>query len=98
MESVEQGHADPHLERLAEEVTGLFPAVRPLPAHRERLREGLLTTMRNRRTVQLVSSSGQRRRAFVAGATFGALLPLCGLAAYVLYVWWTGKVRQATCQ
>jgi hypothetical protein len=98
MDSVDQGQADPHLERLAEEVTGLFPPVRPLPAHRERLREGLLTTMHSRQTVRLVSSSGQRRRAFMAGATMGALLSICGLAAYILYHWCTGKVRQATCQ
>ncbi len=76
---------DPGVERLAEEVTELFPPVRPLPAHKERLYDDLLATMRNRGFLRLASSSEQRRRAFVAGVVVGSLLALFGLTAYLLY-------------
>ncbi|MDH4208237.1 MAG: hypothetical protein OEV76_05135 [Anaerolineae bacterium] len=76
---------DSHLEELDREVTGLFPPVRPLPAHRQRLREGLVDTMRNRGSVRIVSPFEQRRLAFIAGAAVGLALSLFGLLAYLLY-------------
>lgn len=79
-----EDNEDPRLEKLAEEVTGLFPPVRPLPAHRQWLRQGLVDTMRNRRSVR-ISSPGQRRLALIAGATAVLFLSLFGLLAYLLY-------------
>jgi hypothetical protein len=78
-------YEDPYLEELDREVTGLFPPVRPLPAHRQRLHQGLVDTMRNRGNVRIVSASEQRRLAFIAGAIVGSLLSLLALAAYLLH-------------
>src|SRR4030042_5149606 len=85
MNPIAEKNEDPCLEKLAEEVTELFPPVRPLPAHRQRLREGLVDTMRNRGGLRVTASSEQRRWAFIAGAAVGSLLFLFGLAAYLLY-------------
>jgi hypothetical protein len=85
MGASDQAVEDPLLDLLAEEVAEVFPSVRPLPVHRERLRESLLATMQNRRTLRVATPSEHRRWAFIAGATVASFLSLLGIALYLVY-------------
>jgi hypothetical protein len=96
--AAEEGEADRSLSELAEEVTVVFPRVEPRPVLREGLHDDLLSTMRNRGTLRVVSPWERRRWLFIVGATVGSLVPLCGVLAYFLCSRLMGKLRPATSQ
>jgi hypothetical protein len=70
--------------RLAEEMVGLFPAVRPTAAFRRRLHDDLLSMMRRGPALQVAAPPERRRWVLIAGATVGSLVPICGVAAYLV--------------
>jgi hypothetical protein len=82
---LDKAREDPVLDPLAEEMADVFPSVRPLPVHKERLRKSLLATMQNRQTLRVATPAEHRRWAFIAGATVASLLSLLGIAIYLLY-------------
>jgi hypothetical protein len=72
------------LVRFSGEVEGAFARVQPRPAFREHLADGLQQTMRHKANLRVAQPGGHRRWALIAGATVGSLIPLCGVAAYLL--------------
>lgn len=75
---------DGSLARFCGEVEGAFVPVQPRPAFREHLGDGLQQTMRHKANLRVAQPGGRRRWALIAGATVGSLIPLCGVAAYLL--------------
>ena len=88
--------ADQSLVQLAEELTGLFPPVQPGKAFRRQLHNDLLATMHQRATMQIAFPRKHRRWALIAGATVGSLVPLCGVAAYLVRSRLMSKAQHAT--
>jgi hypothetical protein len=97
-DGAEEGEADHSLAELAEEVTVVFPRVQPRPVLREGLHDDLLSAMRSRGTLRVVSPWERRRWLFIAGATVGSLVPLCGVLAYFVCSRLMGKLRPAASQ
>jgi hypothetical protein len=95
-DAAEEGEVHHSLSDLAEEVTVVFPRVQPRPGLKEGLHDDLLSTMRNRGTLKVVSPWERRRWFFIAGATVGSLIPLCGVLAYFVCSRVIGKLRPAT--
>ncbi len=81
--------------RLAEEIGGLFPPVRPRAASRRRLHDDLLAMMRRRSKLHVAEPGGRRRWALIAGATVGSLVSLAGLAAYLVCSRLMGRAQHA---
>jgi hypothetical protein len=84
--------------RLAEEIGGLFPPVQPRAASRRRLHDDLLAMMRRGPTLRVAAPPEHRRWALVVGATVGSLVPLVGVAAYLVRSRSTGKAQHAASQ
>jgi hypothetical protein len=82
------------LVRLSGEVEGAFAPVQPRPAFKECLGDGLQQTMRHKTSLRVVQPGRRRRWALIAGATVGSLIPLCGVAAYVLRSRLVGKPQR----
>ncbi len=81
---------------LAGEIRRLYPAVRPERGFRGRLRGDLLATMRCKAKLQVALPPEHRRWALIAGATVGSLVPLVGVAAYLVRSRCTGGPQRAT--
>jgi hypothetical protein len=81
--------------QLAEEIAGLFTPVRPRTDFKAELRQGLLATMRQRVLLRIARPVERRRWALIAGAAVGSLVPLVGLAAYLVRSRSTGKPHHA---
>jgi hypothetical protein len=81
--------------RLAEEIAGLFTPVSPRTGFERELRRGLLATMRQRALLRVASPVEGRRWALIAGAAVGSLVPVVGLAAYLVRSRSTGKPQHA---
>ncbi|HUV74999.1 MAG TPA: hypothetical protein VMW79_11875 [Anaerolineae bacterium] len=91
------GEQTDHIEaQLAGDIMGLYPAVHPERAFRGRLHDDLLATMRCRAKLQVVLPPERRRWALIAGATVGSLVPLVGLAAYLVRSRYAGGPQRAT--
>ncbi len=88
--------ADRSDAKLAGEIRRLYPAVRPKRAFRARLGGDLLATMRCRAKLQVALPPERRRWALIAGATVGSLVPLVGVAAYLVRSRSTGRLQRAT--
>jgi len=84
--------------RLAEEIGGLFPPVQPRAASRCRLHDDLLAMMRHRSKLHVAEPAEHRRWALVVGAAVGSLVPLVGVAAYLVRSRSTGKAQHAASQ
>jgi hypothetical protein len=83
------------LARLSGEVEGAFAPVQLRPVFREHLGDGLQQTMRHKATLRVAQPGGRRRWALIAGAAVGSLIPLCGVAAYLLRSRLVGRPQQA---
>jgi hypothetical protein len=94
--SAEGGESDQMLVKLAEELSGAFPPVQPELVFRQRLHDDLLATMRLRETMRIAFPKEQRRWALIAGATVGSLVPIAGVAAYLVRSRLAGRPQHAT--
>ena len=103
MEARERYFAEPPMDpatreslmRLAEDVERVLVPVQPAPEFKEGLRDQLLALMRESVALSVAGPSESRRRALILGATLGSLVPLCGVAAYLLRSRWVGKPQHA---
>ena len=84
--------------RLAEEIVGLFPPVQPRAALRRQLHDDLLAMMRRGPTLQIAAPPERRRWVLIAGATVGSLVPICGVAAYLVRSRLMAKPQHASSQ
>jgi hypothetical protein len=80
----EEEEIEGSLARFSGEIDGVFAPVQPRPAFRECLGDGLRETIRHKADLRIAQPRDRRRWAFIAGATVGSLVPLCGVAAYLL--------------
>ena len=92
------GQTDPPEPRLAGEIVGLYPPVHPGLVFRQQLHDGLVETMRYRSKLHVAEPAERRRWALIAGATLGSLVPLVGVAAYLVRSRSTGRAQQAASQ
>ena len=92
------GHVDAVEGRLAEEMVGLFPPVRPRAAFRRRLHDDLLGLMRREPALQVAAPAERRRWVLIAGAAVGSLVPICGVAAYLVHSRLTNRPQHAVSQ
>lgn len=72
------------LARLGEELTNVVAPVRPRAEYSHWLRDELVAVVRERPALTIAPGPENRRRALIVGATVGSLLPLFGIAAYLL--------------
>ena len=84
--------------QLAEEIVGLFPPVQPRAALRRQLHDDLLAMMRRGPTLQIAAPPERRRWVLIAGATVGSLVPICGVAAYLVRSRLMAKPQHASSQ
>lgn len=89
------GQPDPWEAHLADKIVGLYPPVHPGLVFRQQLHDGLMETMRHRSKLHVAEPAERRRWALIAGATVGSLVPLVGVAAYLVCSRSTGKVQHA---
>ncbi len=80
---------------LAEDIERVLVPVQPAPEFRKGLRNHLLAVMGDSVGVRVARPSETRRRVLIVGATLGSLVPLCGVAAYLLRSRWVGNPQQA---
>ena len=83
---------------LTDEIVGLYPDVHPGPVFRRQLHDGLMETMRCRSKLRVAEPAEHRRWALVVGAAVGSLVPLVGVAAYLVRSRSTGKAQHAASQ
>jgi hypothetical protein len=96
IDSADGAHSDQVLAELAAELAGVFAPVQPELSFRQRLHDGLLGTMRRRDTMRIAFPRERRRWALIAGATVGSLVPIAGVAAYIVRSRLTGGPQHAT--
>lgn len=91
------GHqeVDASQAQLSEEIAALFTPVRPRPEFKRELHHGLLATMRQRAMLRVALPVERRRWALFVGAAVGSLVPLVGVAAYLVRSRSTGKPQHA---
>jgi hypothetical protein len=89
------GQADQPEPHLAGEIVGLYPPVHPGLVFRQQLHDGLVETKCHRSKLHVAEPAERRRWALIAGATLGSLVPLVGLAAYLVRSRSTGKAQHA---
>jgi len=92
------GQADQPEPHLAGEIVGLYAPVHPGLVFRQQLHDGLVETMRHRSKLHVAEPAERRRWALVVGATVGSLVPLVGVAAYLVRSRSTGKAQHAASQ
>lgn len=92
------GQTDPPEPRLAGEIVGLYAPVHPGLVFRQQLHDGLVETMRHRSKLRVAGLAERRRWALVVVATVGSLVPLVGVAAYLVCSRSTGKAQHAASQ
>jgi hypothetical protein len=80
---------------LAEDIERVLVPVQPSREFKKGLRNHLLAVMGDSVGLRVARPSETRRRALILGATLGSLVPLCGVAAYVLRSRWVGKPQRA---
>jgi hypothetical protein len=96
-----QSHTAGHQEvdasqaQLSEEIATLFTPVHPRTDFKRELHHGLLATMRQRAMLRVAPPVERRRWALIAGAAVGSLVPLVGVAAYLVRSRSTGKPQHA---
>ena len=95
LDTAGDGKIDASQMQLAEEIAALFTPVRPRADFKRELRQGLLATMRQRALLSVARPMERRRWALIAGAAVGSLVPLVGLAAYLVRSRSTGKPQHA---
>ncbi len=84
--------------QLTEEIVGRFPPVQPRAAFRRQLHDDLLAMMRRGSTLQIATPPERRRWVLIAGATVGSLVPICGVAAYLVRSRMMDKPQHAASQ
>jgi hypothetical protein len=84
--------------RLAGEIVGHFPPVHSTAAFRRQLHDNLLAIMRRGPTLQIAAPPERRRWVLIAGATVGSLVPICGVAAYLVRSRLMAKPQHAASQ
>lgn len=85
---------DPWEPHLADEIVGLYPHVYAEPVFRQQLHDSLVETMRHRSKLYVAEPAERRRWALIAGATVGSLVPLVGVAAYLVCSRSTSKAQR----
>jgi hypothetical protein len=90
--------ADQSERDLAGEIVGLYPRVHAGRVFRQQLHADLVETMRRRSRLRVSEPVEHRRWALIAGAAVGSLVPLVGVAAYLVCSRSTSKAQHAATQ